>query len=150
VPLNKYIKISIAGQELDLGKVEDLSLAISYALQSRDNFQQKSSSTSYNVTVPATTGNDKIGNTYHNPSIEDLSAGQVFRSHRPAVIEANGQELLIGKAFLISARHTDKPTSYEYNFYGNNGDWIIDLKEKTLYDFLNDITFPFTKDVITQ
>jgi hypothetical protein len=148
VPLNKYIKISIAGQELDLGKVEDLSLAISYALQSRDNFQQKSSSTSYNVTVPATTGNDKIGNTYHNPSIEDLSAGQVFRSHRPAVIEANGQELLIGKAFLISARHTDKPTSYEYNFYGNNGDWIIDLKEKTLYDFLNDITFPFTKDVI--
>jgi hypothetical protein len=148
MPLSKYVKISINKQELDLGKVEDLSLAISYALQSRDNFQQKSSSTSYNVTVPATTGNDKVGNTYHNPSVEDLSTGQVFRTPRPAVIEANGQELLVGKAFLTSAKHNTKPTAYEYNFYGNNGDWIIDLKEKTLYDFLNDITFPFTKDVI--
>lgn len=148
MPLNRYIEIKIDGQDLDVGSIEDLPLSISYALEDRENFQEKKSSAVYNLIVPATVTNDQIGNTFYNPSIEDLSDGQLFRSNRPAVIACNGQELLVGKAFLVGAKHAAVPVSYEFNFYGDNGDWLIDLKETTLYDCYQDIVFIFTKQLI--
>jgi hypothetical protein len=148
MPLSKYINVTIDKQPIDLGNIEELPLSISYVVRDRDNFQDIKSSTALSITFPATVNNDKVGNTMHNPGVEDLTSGQAFKGNRPAVIEANGQELLVGKALLKAASHTNVPTKYEYDFYGNNGDWIIDLKETTLYDLLNDITFTFTKDLI--
>lgn len=145
MPLSKYIKVTIDDQQLDLKSVEDFPVSISYRLEDTENFQNKKSAEAFNVEVPATVNNDQVSNTYHNPGIEDLTNGKAFRSHRRAIIEANGYELLVGKAFLQSAKHKRLPTSYTYNFYGNNADWLIDLKESTLFDFLKDISFTFSK-----
>jgi hypothetical protein len=147
MPQSKYIKITLDGQPLDLSDT-DVQISISYQQESSEDFTQKKSSEAFSITVPATVNNDQLSNTLHNPSVEDMTTGQAFRSYRKGVIEANGDELLVGKAFLTSAKHTDRPTSYEYDFYGNNGDWLIDLKETTLYDLLKQINFVFTKDVI--
>lgn len=145
MPLSKYIKVSIDNQPLDLKSVEELPISISYKLEDPESFQSKKSAEAFNVEVPATVNNDQVSNTFHNPGIEDLTAGEVFRSHRRVVVEANGYELLVGKAFLQSAKHSRLPISYKYNFYGNNADWMIDLKESTLFDFLKDISFTFSK-----
>lgn len=148
MPGDRYVNISIDRQQLDLGKIEDLSLAISYALEDPENFQSKKPSTAFNVTVPATLANDKIGNLFHNPGVEDMSPGQLNRGNRPAAIAGNGIEILTGKAFLKTSSRGSLPVSYQYNFYANNGDWIIDMKELTLYDVFQDLTFDFTKEVM--
>lgn len=145
MPQSRYINVSIDDQRLDLKSIEELPISISYKLEDPDNFQNKKSTEAFNVTVPATHNNDQVSNTFHNPGIEDLTADNIFRKHRRGVIEANSIELVNGKAFLINARHGSCPTSYEYNFYGNNGDWMIDLKEATLFDFLRHITFDYSK-----
>jgi hypothetical protein len=148
MPSDKFIKIWIDGQEVDVQDATRLPLAITYQKEDPDNFQRKRSSEALSIKLPATLGNGKIANTFHNPSVEDLTNGRAFRKPRTAVIEANGYELLIGKAFLQSASHTDTPESYEWSFYGNNAGWIVDLKEATLYDFLKHISFTFSKPVI--
>lgn len=147
MPQNKYIKVSIDGEILDLPQ-EGIGLSINYQLEDIEDFQKKKSSESFDITFPATPANDRIGNTLHNPAIDDNTTDKVFSSHRKAVIEANGHELLVGKAFLTQATHTDKPQAYTFDFYGNNADWIIELKEATLFDCLKHITFPFEKAVI--
>lgn len=148
MPKGNYIKAHINGQELDLKDVDEVGIPISYKFEDPENFQNKKSSEVFDLQVPATTNNDRIGNTFHNPSVEDLTSGQAFRSFRDAVIEANGQEIFVGKALLTSAEFDSKPTDYSYDLYGNNGDWLIPLREATLFDFLKDISLPYTKEFI--
>lgn len=150
MPVNKYNKILIDGQEVEVESIQDINVSISYALEDKDNFQTKTSSKAFNVNVPATIRNDRIANTFHNPGIEDLTAGQVYRKSRRGIIIAGGQEVLVGKAFLKKGSHTNKPTSYVWDFYGDNGDWLIDLKESTLWDFFKDINFTLTKSLIVN
>jgi hypothetical protein len=150
MPLSRYINIAIEGRELDLEAVDQVPISISYKLEDTENFQIKKGSESFNVVVPATLNNDQIINTFHNPAVEDLTPDQVFRSFRAAIIEANGIELLIGKALLTKAGHGRCPLDYEFQFFGENANWLIDLKEKTLFDFLRQITFPFTKEHISN
>ncbi len=149
MPDNKYLKVAIDGQELEL-PAEGIGISINYKLEDIEDFQKKKSSESYDFTFPATPHNDEICNTFHNPGVEDLTADEVFSNHRSALIEANGEELLVGKAFLTKAVHNSKPVSYTFDFYGNNADWIIDLKETTLFDLLKHLTFPFTKPTIVD
>jgi hypothetical protein len=146
---SKYLKVTLDGQPLDLSDT-DVQVSISYQQEDTEDFSSKKSSEAFSITVPASVNNDQLSNTLHNPSVEDMTSGQVFRGYRKGIIEANGDELLIGKAVLVSATHTDRPVSYEYNFYGNNGDWIIPLKETTLYDLLKHIKFEFTSYAIEQ
>lgn len=143
--MDKYVRVIIDGQPVDVESADRLPLSISYRKEDPDDFQRKRSAETFSIQVPATVNNDKVGNTFHNPAIEDLTDGSVFRKPRPAVIEANGYEILVGKAFMKGATHTDVPEDYEFDFYGNNGDWLIDLKEATLYDFLKHISFTFSK-----
>lgn len=144
----KYLKLNIDGQEVELNDLDSLPISFNYQLEDSENFQQKKGSESFNINVPATLNNDKIFNTFHNPSVEDLTTGQIFRSHRPCTILGNGYELLNGKAFLIEATHTNKPTGYRMNCYGGNADWMIDLKEVTLFDLLQNLSFVFNKPTI--
>lgn len=150
MPGSKYIKAIINGQSLDLFDNSEVPISINYKLEDPENFQSKKSSEAFNVDVPATVNNDQVANTLHNPSVEDLTTDEFYRSFANAVIEANGYELLVGKALLISARHGSCPISYTYDFYGNNGDWIIPLQEVTLYDLLKDISFELTKQNIVD
>lgn len=138
MPLNQYIKITIDGQILDLGPIGEIPLRISYSLEDRENFQQKNASKAIELTVPATLLNGRITNSWNNPSVEDMTVSKAYRNTRRGIIEANGQELLVGKAFLLSGT---KSLNYKFSLYGNNADWLIDLKETTLYDFVKDISF---------
>jgi hypothetical protein len=149
MPSSKFIRVGIDDRELELGTGEP-GISISYMLEDPDNFQNKKASEARKITVPATVNNDGIANTFHNPGIDDSSVGSVYRSFRRAFIEANGHEIVVGKAMLRTARYTNKPTEYDWDFYGNNGDWIIDLKEATLFDYLQHINFTFTKSKIFE
>lgn len=147
---SEYLKILIDGQQLLLSENNKAAVTISYRLEDPEDFTRKKSSEALSITVPATVQNDQLGNTLYNPGVEDFTAEQVFTGSRPAVISAAGVELLVGRAFQVNAAHTDRPTNYEYDFYGNNGDWIIPLKEATLFDFLQHIRFQFTEQVISD
>lgn len=144
----KYLKMYISGKEVELNDLDALPISFNYQLEDSENFQQKKGTESFNISVPATLNNDLLLNTYHNVSIEDLTTGQIFRNHRPCTILGNGYELLVGKAFLTEATHTNRPVSYKLNCYGGNADWMIDLKELTLFDILKNLSFPFTKTTI--
>lgn len=141
----RYLNITIGGNKVQVKSPEDIPISVDYSLEDPDNFQKKKSAESFNVKIPANPNNDKLANTFWNPDINDLTSGEIFRSHQPAIIEAGGQELLVGKAFLVSASHTNRPQEYEFNFYGDNADWLVDLKETTLYDFLKHINFTFNQ-----
>lgn len=144
----EYLEINIDGNQLDIKSIEELPILITYKLEDIPNFSTKTGTSSLNIAVPATQQNNRTANSYSNPSIEDLTGNQLYRGTRKAFIKAGGQELLVGKAFLKHAAHMSKPTGYEFDFYGNNSDWILDLQLKTLYDFVKHITFTFTKNNI--
>lgn len=148
MPGNKYLDVWIGGRKAEITAAEDFPIGINYKLEDTENFQSKKSSEIVNLVLPATTSNDKIANVFHNPGFEDMSPGQQFRSFQRGLVEANGYELMVGKALLIEASHDSLPLDYEFEFYGNNGDWIVPLKEVPLHEFLKHITFSLTKELI--
>lgn len=146
---NSYLKVIIGDLEAEVSDPSELTISIDYSLEDPEDWQKKKSSESFDIEIPATLVNDKVSNTARKVEIEDLTDGEVFNNSRIALIECNSWELLVGKAFLKSAKHTTKPTSYTYNILGDNADWLVEMRDKTLYDFLQQITFEFSKDVIT-
>lgn len=148
MPSDKNIKVLIDGEAVDLDESAASALSISYKFENSENFQAKESSELFNLSIPATQKNNRIAAGMHNPVIEDLTGSQKLRNIRSGIIAANEMELLIGKALCNSVSHTDKPESYDWDFYGNNADWIIPLKEATLYDFLKRISFDYNEAVI--
>lgn len=148
MPIGNYLRITIGDNHVEVNDIKSLPVSIDYSLEDSVNFQNKKSSESFDVTIPATLNNDITSNTFRNANIEDLTTNKIYKSFQKAVIEANGYEFLVGKAFLKKAIHSSVPISYSYNFLGDNADWLITLKEKTLYDFLNHISFVFDKPTI--
>lgn len=148
--MSKKITIKIDNEELELEDPSKVNFSISYKIEDPDNFQVKTSAEAFNVEVPATKKNERISNSFQNATVEDLTNGQGFRNLRPALIQASGCNLLVGQAQLVSAKHTNIPTSYSYDIYGNNADWIINLKDCTLYDFLKWIRFSYSRTVISN
>ncbi|MGE9312883.1 hypothetical protein ACLOAU_14645 [Niabella sp. CJ426] len=148
--MSTNIVIKIDGEVMDLDESSQAALAISYKFEDPQNFQQKQSSELLSLSVPATKNNNKIANGVFDPSIEDLTKGERLKNIRTGVIISDDIEILVGKALCNSVSHTDKPISYDWDFYGNNADWIISLKDSTLYDFLRSISFDFTIDKITE
>lgn len=138
----KRLEILIGKEEVEVESVKDFPLVLNYRLEDKDNFQTKTADTAYNVTIPYTLKNSRIANNYDNPSVEDNTPGQIHRNQKSLQVIANGQCIIEGKAFLQDSNEK----GYEYSFYGGNGDWIVDLKGTTLYDFLKSITFLFTKE----
>jgi hypothetical protein len=145
---SKYVRITIDGQEIDIEQTDDLPIAISYQVEDVKNFQEKRSASSLDITVPATTLNSKLSNGLHNPDVLDMTEDKRYSKPVPAVIEAGGYELLVGKAFRKRARHRRNPISYDFDLYGDNADWIISLRETTLFDALQHVNFLFTKEGI--
>lgn len=148
MPLSNYLKIKVGDNEIIISDPKELPVSIDYLLEDSEEFQNKKSSEAQSIEIPANINNDLASNTFTNPDIEDLTLGQVFKSARACVIECNSYELLVGKAFLQSAKHTNRPKSYTYNFLGNNADWIVDLTDKTIYDFISFLSIEFTKSNI--
>lgn len=147
MPLSNTLEVLIGEMQVDVTNPEEV-ISLSYKLEDRKDFQTKQSTEALGIVVPASKRNDTVANTFHNPSIEDMTQGKIFREPRPAVIRSGGIELLTGLAFLRSASHTTKPEDYEYSLYGANGDWIIQLKETNLFDCWSFLNFTFTKALI--
>lgn len=147
--MDKYIKMKIDNEVVDYDVQGDFPISIDYKLEDVNDFQKKKSSEALNIKLPATLKNDKIFNTFHNPAVDDTTVNTSFRGIRTITIEANGDEVLIGKNFLKkSTSQYDRPKSYEISAYGNNADWMIDMKELTLYDILKNKTLVFTAETV--
>jgi len=148
MPGSKYIKVLIGGQQVDLKSTEELPAAINYKLEDPENFQSKKSAEVFDLEIPATTINDQIANTFHNPGIDDNTPGQQKRSFQSFLVDANGYELFKGKALLKNAKHDSLPISYNYDGYGNNGDWLVAMRETPLFELLKNLSFTLTKELI--
>ena len=139
------LKILIGSEEAEVESISDFPISINYKLENVENFQQKSSDNAFDISLPATLQNQKIANSFHDPSVEDNTPEQIYKNHRPVKVIADGTQLLDGKAFLINASHDKLPKDYNYSFYGGNANWIIELKNVTLFDVLKHLTFTLTK-----
>lgn len=147
MPYTKDLQILIDGQPLETGPLERAGVNLSYGLEDPENFEQKQSSMSLGISLPATPVNDRIFNSFHDPSVEDMTPGAVYGNLRRCNIVAGGIEVLRGVSMLQSASHTRLAAGYNINCYGQNGDWAIDMKDLTLWHCLNDATHTF--DVAT-
>lgn len=145
-----YLEISIGNQQVHVTDPEELPFSIDYKLEDEEDFQKKKGSEAMQITIPATLMNSKTANSFDQVGIEDMTAGQQFKSFQPVRVKHNGYELLLGKAVLIKAEETDRPISYTFDFAADNSDWVIDLKESTLWDFMKHIVIPFTKQHIVD
>lgn len=145
---NKYLRLTIGSKQVQISDPEQLPISIDYALEDPENFQNKSAAQALGINVPATLLNDIAGNTFRNTDIMDLTDGNAFRSNQRFVLDENGYEIMIGKAMLKSATHDSLPKDYSYDLYGDNADWVVDMQDATLFDFLQHINFDFTKEGI--
>jgi hypothetical protein len=145
MPKTKYVTIFVDDQELEVSSIDGLPLKISYALESPDDFQVKKGQQALSIKFPASKNNSQASNSFHNHSVADLTAGEVFKDIRKGKIVAAGWELLSGKAFMKSAKHRRAPLEYEYDFYAGNKDWVVELQDVTLFDLLSHISFIFSE-----
>jgi hypothetical protein len=141
----KKALIHINDQLIELTEADQLPFSIKYSLEDIEDFEKKKGAESFNIEIPASLLNAAVANSFHNVSIQDLTVGKVFRSVGSCCVEINGYELLVGKAFLKSAKHKRNPTTYNFDLFGDNADWVVDLKETTLFDLVQHINFQFTK-----
>jgi len=146
--MSDYIKVKIGDYEVQVNNANDLPISIDYALEDDKNFQSKKSSEAFDIVCPAILSNSQAANTFSNPSIEDLTVGKIFNQYQKATIQANGQDLIVGQGILKKATHTNVPISYTWNIHGDNADWLIQLKDTTLYDILRHISFILSKQNI--
>ena len=82
MPENKYLKIKIDNEELDIDVNADFPIVFDYQLEDVEDFQKKKSSESLAIKLPATKRNQKQLNTFNNTSFEDNSPNQFFRGIR--------------------------------------------------------------------
>jgi hypothetical protein len=130
------IKIYIDNQVVDL-PVDNLNLNLTYSLKDRDGFAVNTGSRSeYSFEFPSTHNNDIIFSRFYDVS-EETQNKQVLLS---AIIEVNGLPFFSGLAQLTSTTiEADlfywKGQNYKVSFYGNNVDWVAQLKNKYLYQY---------------
>lgn len=148
MPKTDYIRVKIGDYEIISTDPAELPVSIDYSLEDENDFQTKESATALSIETPAVINNSIAANTFNNASVSDLTKGEKMRNFQPAIIEASGVELLVGKAILKKGKHKIKPTGYLWDLYGDNADWVIDLKELTLFDILKHINFAFTKQTM--
>jgi hypothetical protein len=130
------IKIIIDNQVVDL-PVNDLNLNLTYSLKDRDGFAVNTGSRSeYSFELPSTHNNDIIFSRFYDVS-EETGNKQVLLT---ASIEVNGLPFFSGLAQLTSTTiepdlYYWKGKTYKVGFYGNNVDWVAQLKDKYLYQY---------------
>jgi hypothetical protein len=145
------LKIFMNNEEMDIDANAEFPISFDYQLEDVENFQAKKSSESTGIKLPATLNNQRILNTLNNTSVEDLTSSGFFKGSRKLVVQANGDEIFIGKAIPFkSYDQGGKPTAFEIDAFGNNGDWIIDMKELTLYEVLRKLELTFDMNTIVN
>lgn len=145
---NNYIELYIGDVKADIEPQGQVPL-INYQLEDEEDFEKKKSAEIFDIEMPATVINDQIHNTLHNPSVVDNTTDQVYDNFRSFRYVGNGEELFIGKYLPQSVvKKNGRVEKYKGKAYGLNGDWAIDLKEKTVHDFINPRTHMFDANTI--
>lgn len=130
------IKIYINYEVVDL-PVNDLNLNLTFALKDKDGFAINTGSRSeYSFELPSTHNNDIIFSRFYDVSEETINKQILL----PASIEVNGLPFFSGLAQLTSTTiegdlYYWKGKTYKVSFYGNNVDWVAQLKDKYLYQY---------------
>ena len=132
------IEIKINGTLLDLPD-ELSSFSLTYGLKDRAGITTNTGTRSeYSFVFPATKQNNAVFSRFFDAK-EVNPSKQLFL---PAEIKVNGLPYFQGKAQLTSATaagdlYERKGKGYKVAFYGNNVDWVADLREKNLsqYDY---------------
>ena len=134
--MSNYIKIFIDGQLVDLPQ-DFTSLRLTYALKDRKGLAINTGSRSeYSFEFPATKQNDSIFDAFWEVGRVNFDK-QKFLT---ASIEVDGLPYFQGKAQLTSVTTQDnqyywKGNRYKVAFYGNNADWVQDIRDKRLRDY---------------
>lgn len=146
----KDVKLILDNEELDYDvSTNEFPISFDYALEDVYDFQIKKSSESFEVKVPGTLKNQRVFNTMNNLNIVDNTENQYFRNMRKIVVESNGMEIFKGSAVINKVElQYGKPKLFELNFYGNNSEWILPLKEVTIYDLYQHVKFIFNRATI--
>lgn len=133
--MRPYTKIVIDGVSADLP--QNINFTLSYAIRDKDGFATNTGTRSdYSFQLPATKVNDEIArNFWHVGTVTESE--QEFKS---AYIEINGRPFFTGKAQLKKVDVKENPyywkgDKYSYAFYGNNADWVVDIKNKKIKDY---------------
>lgn len=130
------IKIYIDNKLVDL-PTNELNLNLSYSLKDREGIAINTGSRSeYSFEFPSTHNNDNIFSRFYDVG-EETSAKQVYL---PARIEVDGLPFFNGLAQLTSVTINEdlyywKGQNWKVSFYGNNVDWVTQLKDKFLYQY---------------
>lgn len=140
MPRDQFVQVIIDDEIIEVD-IEQLPISISYLLEDSEAFMQKKGSESLDIVTPITNKNSRIANTLQAISTVDLTGVDIFDKPRKAVIRSQGYELIVGKALLKKASHSLFPEKATWNIYGDNADWSIDLKDKTLQNFINQRSF---------
>lgn len=134
--MSNYIKIFVDGQLVDLPQ-EFTSLRLTYALKDRRGLAINTGSRSeYSFQFPATKQNDSIFDAFWEVGRQNADRQKFL----PAAIEVDGLPYFQGKAQLTSVTTQDnqyywKGLKYKVAFYGNNADWVQDIRDKRLRDY---------------
>lgn len=140
---DQYLEVLVDNEKLEVD-TEQTPVSISFILEDGEDFQTKKGSEALDIETSLNLNNSKLTNTLSSLSARDMSPGNVYENPRIGVIRAHGYELLTGKALLKSIKRKLTPTSATWHFYGDNSDWAIDLKDKTLDLFVNQNSFAYT------
>jgi hypothetical protein len=132
------VKIYIDSKIADVTP-EGVNLVLTYSVKSKEGFEANTGTRSeYSFELPCTKRNDEIFQRFYDVS-EVTGSRQTFLDAR---IEIDGMTFFTGRCqlqsvALINDFHYWKGDSYKVAFYGNNVDWIVQLKDKYLnqYDF---------------
>lgn len=130
------VKIYIDNKLVDL-PTEELNLNLSYSLKDREGIAINTGSRSeYSFEFPCTHNNDNIFSRFYDVS-EQTSSKQVYL---PARIEVDGLPFFNGLAQLTSVTINEdlyywNGQNWKISFYGNNVDWVTQLKNKFLYQY---------------
>jgi hypothetical protein len=144
-----YIEITVDGTKLE-ADIEDVPLSVSWSLEDLTSFDKKKGSEVLELTTFVNNKNSGVINTLHDGNVIDMSPGDDFEKPRKATIKAHGYELLNGKALLKSVVHNLLPVKATWDFYGDNADWVIDLKGTTLKDCVNPRPIVFNHSVVEE
>jgi hypothetical protein len=134
--MSNYIKIFVDGQLVDLPE-GFTSLRLTYALKDRRGLAINTGSRSeYSFQFPATKQNDAIFDAFWEVGRQNEDRQKFL----PAAIDVDGLPYFQGKSQLTSVTTQDnqyywKGLKYKVAFYGNNADWVQDIRDKRLKDY---------------
>jgi hypothetical protein len=118
---------------LEVGNVKNFPLALTNGIADLRNIESKTGSYSTSFKIPSTKANDDLLEHIYisqQKNYKDMDAEKDCR------IRVNGVDLEQGKLRItrIKGGGRTKQTDYSFKFFGNNMDWVLGMRGKTMQD----------------